>query len=297
MATEKQKKRRRRFGDRRDGRRLRSLSPMGQLIPYIMKERSDSQNHLKDSVNVQNIDEYIREKRREGYGGFGIMHVIIAAYIRTISQFPGLNRFVSGQKIYSRDGDIQISLVIKKDIKLDSPDTVVKAKFTPEATALDVYNQYMEIITGYRTVKNSKFDDTAKILNYIPGLIKRGTFDFFRFLDYFGLLPKFLTSVSPFHGSLFLTSMGSLGIPPIYHHLYNFGNVPVFCAFGVKRYANEIRDDGSVERKMYVDMAFVTDERICDGYYFAAALKYMRTLFANPRQLDAPPTEIKEDAD
>ena len=45
------------------------------------------------------------------------------------------------------------------------------------------------------------------------------------------LVPKELTDLSPFHGSIFITSMGSLGIPPIYHHLYDFGNIPVFVAF------------------------------------------------------------------
>jgi len=39
-----------------------------------------------------------------------------------------------------------------------------------------------------------------------------------KLLDYFGLAPYSLIKVSPFHGSMFITSLGSLGIPPIYHH-------------------------------------------------------------------------------
>ena len=57
-------------------------------------------------------------------------------------------------------------------------------------------------------------------------------------LEESGLLPRALTDLSPFHGSLYITSMASLGIPPIYHHLYDFGNVPVFCSFGKKRRAS-----------------------------------------------------------
>lgn len=45
----------RRFGDRKDGRRVRSLTPMAQLIPYIMKERSDSQNHLAETLDIGRV--------------------------------------------------------------------------------------------------------------------------------------------------------------------------------------------------------------------------------------------------
>ena len=61
--------------------------------------------------------------------------------------------------------------------------------------------------------------------------------------------------------------MGSLGIPPIVHHLYDFGNMPVFVAFGCKYHKNEVLDDGTVVRRKYIDYTVNTDERICDGFY------------------------------
>ncbi len=286
---------RRRWGDRRDGRRVRSLSPMAQLIPYIMRERSDAQNHIRESINVDRVLDYINEKRRAGLQGFGFMHVMIATYIRAAAEYPGINRFINGQKIFTREGWIEISLVIKKEMVLESPDTVVKITLPPSATALDVYYAMQEKILGYRDVMDSSFDKTAKIINAIPGLLKRFTIGVLYFLDYFGLLPRFLTRISPFHSSLYVTSMGSLGIPPIYHHLYNFGNVPAFCSFGTKQRRSELRRDGSVAEHSYIDVTFVLDERICDGYYYAAALKYMKRFFRDPWLLDTPPAEVKED--
>ena len=111
------------------------------------------------------------------------------------------------------------------------------------------------------------------------------------------MLPKFLLEVSPFHGSLFFTSMGSLGIPPIYHHLYDFGNVPVFCSFGKKRRVYELQRDGTVVLRKYVDWNLVTDERVVDGFYFASALRYIHALFQDPWQLDEVPAEIRRDQD
>lgn len=92
-----------------------------------------------------------------------------------------------------------------------------------------------------------------------------------------------------------ITSMGSLGIPPIYHHLYNFGNIPVFIAFGAKYYKNELKLDGTVERNKYIDYTVVTDERICDGFYFASALKVLKDCLCNPDKLDTPPETVVED--
>jgi len=120
---------------------------------------------------------------------------------------------------------------------------------------------------------------------------------FLKLLDYFGLLPVFLTELSPFHGSLFFTSMGSLGIPPIYHHLYDFGNLPVFGAFGMKRKAYEVLEDGTVVQRKYIDCKFVLDERIVDGYYYATFFKYYKRLIAHPELLDNPPEEIAKDID
>ncbi|HPE96079.1 MAG TPA: hypothetical protein PLT66_08450, partial [Bacillota bacterium] len=143
----------------------------------------------------------------------------------------------------------------------------------------------------------SEFDSVARIINLIPGLFKKFTVWLLNLMDYFGLLPRFLTKLSPFHGSLFITSMGSLGIPPIYHHLYDFGNVPVFCSYGAKRTVIELNRQGKAVEKKYVDYTFVTDERICDGHYFASALKLFKEIMKHPEQLSSPPEKVIDDID
>jgi hypothetical protein len=44
-------------------------------------------------------------------------------------------------------------------------------------------------------------------------------------------------------------------------------------------------------------MKVTTDERICDGYYYASAFKMMKKLFENPRVLENPPETVVEDID
>jgi hypothetical protein len=277
----------------REGRYLKTISPMSKVSPYIMVRRSDAQNYIQDSFDVEAAEDYIFKKRSEGLKGFGMMHVLVAAYIRTVSQRPGINRFIRGQKVYARNC-VEIMITIKREMKLNSPDTVLKIEFDPASTAEDVYTKMTSVIDASRN-SVSDFDDTAKILNYIPGVFLKFAVWCLKFADYFGWLPRKLTRLSPFHGSFAITSMGSLGIPPIYHHLYDFGNIPVFLAFGARRIENVLSEDGSVRQKRIIDYKFVTDERICDGYYFASALKMIREILQKPAQLDAPPETVVED--
>lgn len=277
----------------KEWRRLKSLSPMTVVIPYVMTNRVGSQNFIRDTVDIERLEKYMKEKQLSGMSNISMMHIMIAAYIRLVSQRPALNRFIRGQRVWTRR-NVEVSLNIKREMTLDSPDTVVKITLPPDATLKDVYEALNDKIVSYRANPGGDFDKVAKLLTYMPGLVFKFFVGFIRFLDYFGLAPKLIREVSPFHCSYFITSMGSLGIPPIYHHLYDFGTCPVFFSFGAKRRAYEIDMDGVVKKKQYMDFTFVTDERICDGFYFASALKLLKNICRNPWQLDEVPEVIPD---
>ena len=285
------------WGDRSDGRRVRTLSPMAQITSYFQVERNTCSNLFEESFEITHVERYIRQKRREGLTDFGILHVLLAAYVRGIAKYPQLNRFISGQKVYSRGNDIQYCMVIKKNMSIESPDTSIKVHLTPYDTAVDVYNKTNATIEKVKATQelDGGVDHVIGLFNLIPGVVLKFTVWLLKFLDYFGMLPKFLLELSPFHGSVFFTSMGSLGIPAIIHHLYDFGNLPVFGAFGCKRKALELQEDGTIVQRKYVDLKFVTDERIVDGFYYATFFKYFRRLLAHPEILDNPPEVVEKD--
>jgi len=289
--------RKRRFGDRSDGRRLRTLDPYNAMTPFIMRTRNDSTNYMEDSIEVTNADRYLRSKRVQGYPGMGILHLLIATYVRTASQFPAINRFVSGQRIYSRD-HIEFVMTIKKEMKTSAPETSVKANFDLSDTISDVYNKLqLEIEKVKNEGEDTTTDDLARLFMKLPRLILKITVRFLEILDYFGMLPKALLKASPFHGSMIITDLGSIGLPPNFHHLYNFGNLPVFIAFGAKRKARELMADGTVAERKYVDYKFSMDERCCDGFYFSQAFKLFKNLLGNPELLDEPPGTVVKDVD
>lgn len=278
----------------KEGRRIKTLPAISYLIPYLMPQRNDALNYVADSIDISNIEKYVARKRAEGYEGFGIMHVFMAAYVRTVAENPAINRYIRGQRIYARNG-VQIIMTVKKEMNVQSPDTVIKISPDLGSTAVDVYRLLSKEIADGKQAADTSFDKLTKVINMIPGLFLRWTIKFLGFLDYFRLLPKGLVKLSPFHGSIVVTSMGSLGIPPIYHHIYNFGNIPLFMSFGAKRYENVVKADGTVAIRKMIDYKLTTDERVCDGFTYAVALKNLRFYLKNPDKLDTPPAEIIED--
>ncbi len=285
------------WGDRNDGRRIRGITPIYAVSPYIMVTRNTSSNYLRDTMECSGLDAYIRRKRLEGLTGFGMLHVVLAAYARCVAQYPGVNRFLSGQRIYSRGEEIEIALTVKPEMHKDSTETVIKIYLTPNDTAAEVYRKIQAQVDAIKDAPADKtnFDVLTVVLNLIPGLVLKFLVWFFKTLDYFGLLPRWLTKLSPFHGSLFITSMASLGIPPIYHHLYDFGNIPVFVCLGKKYRKREITKDGKSVLRWYIDYTFVTDERIVDGFYYASVLRCFRGVLQEPEQLDQRPAAVVPD--
>ena len=291
------KGKKKRFGDRKDGRLLRTREPMSVVETFILVDRTGATNYIQDKVEITKAEEYIKRKRKEGLNGFGLMHLMVAAYVRVASQMPAVNRFVSGQRVYARNR-IEVNIDIKKAMTLEAPNTCVKIILSPEDTAEEVYRKMKEVIDEEKGGgADSDFDSVAGAFAKFPKLFFKFSIWFLKLLDYFGWLPKSLLEVSPFHGSFFITSMGSLGIPPIFHHLYSFGNVPVFCAIGPKRTEYEIDRDGNIVKKKYMDYTFSTDERIVDGYYYATAFRMMKLCFSDPDKLDVPPEKVADDID
>lgn len=292
-----EQKRKRRWGDRKEGRKLRTIDPIIKMMPYIMKKRSDSQNFFTEKLDIAEAEKFCREQIRAGRKNFTLLHVIIASYIRVVSQRPAINRFVSGQKIYARN-NIEVLMTIKKKMALDGEETCIKVEFEPTDTVYDVYDKFNKAVESNKgETEGNDTENLAKILHKVPGWVLRCIVRFLFFLDYHGWLPKAILNLSPFHGSMIVTSMGSLGIRPIYHHIYDFGNLPVFVAYGAKQHGVRMDDDGVVKKYRYIEMKVTTDERICDGYYYASAFKMMKKIFEHPRVLENPPEAVIEDID
>lgn len=285
----------RRFGDRKEGRLLRSLPAFAKFVPFIMPTRNDACNQYEESFEVSDVDRRLRKLRVDGYKGIGILHFIIAAYIRGVSMLPGINRFVVGRRIYARD-NIEVVMTVKRSLAIDATETTIKVVFEPTDTIFDVYRKMNEKIDEIKTVEgNNNTEDVAEAMCKAPRFLLRFVLTILRIMDYFGWLPQSLLDASPFHGSMIITDLGSLRIGPIYHHIYNFGTLPVFISFGAKRHAYELDRHGNMVDRKYVDCKFVMDERTVDGHYYAQFLQAFRYICQHPEIIETPPTKVVED--
>ena len=287
----------RRFGDRKEGRLLRSLDPYTKFMPYIMPTRNDGCNQYEESFEITQVDRRLRALRQEGYKGLGLLHFIIAAYVRCVSMLPGVNRFVVGRRIFARN-NIEIVMTVKRSMSVDATETSIKVIFEPTDTIFDVYRKMNEKIEEIKSSdENTSTDDVAQTLCSLPRGILRLAVTILRVMDYFGWLPQGLLDASPFHGSMIITDLGSLRLAPIYHHIYNFGTLPVFIAFGSKYHKYELNRKGEVCDNKYIDLKCVMDERMCDGHYYSQFLQGMRYIFQHPEIIETPPTKVVEDID
>ena len=285
----------RRPGDRKDGRLLRTLPAFNKFVPYIMPQRNDRFVHYEEAFEVSAVDRRLRQLRVDGYKGIGMLHFLIATYVRTVSMLPGLNRFVAGRRIYAHK-DIEVVMTVKRELTIDATETTIKVRFQPTDTIFDVYRKMNEKINEIKdSDENNGTEDFAEVAAGLPRFLLRAAIGLLRMMDYFGWLPEKLTDVSPFHGSMIITDLGSLRIGPVYHHIYNFGTLPVFIAFGAKRHAYEINRQGKVIDNKYVDTKMVVDEGIVDGHYYAQLVRAFRYMFEHPEILESPPTKVVED--
>ncbi len=276
----------------REGHRIKKLYPFDTFIPFVMVERSDSQNTVNDFFDIAPTERFIKEMRDEGLEGFGVLHVILASYVRMVSQRPKTNRYIRGQHIYGRN-EITVSLAIMRKMSIDGMETTIKMHFKPDYDIYQIYDEVTKKIEqGMRDTPTDKY---AGLLTKIPGLFLKFAMWLLKTLDYFNLLLPALKEASPFHASMFITNMASLNIPPIRHHLYNFGNCPLFIAFGAKRTMYDFTEDGDPIKKRVVDITVNMDERTTNGYYWASSLKMFKHYMAHPELLKEKPEEVFED--
>lgn len=272
------------FGFRSDGKRVKNVSLLFRIIPHIMRTREDSQVYFSQDVPIKFMEAYINKKAQEGIK-LSYMHIIYAAIVRTIYERPWLNRFVIDGRTYDRN-DIFVSLTIKKSLEDSSPETVVKLRFTGKETILDIKEKLEGAILQNKDIKmKNNMDKLVLALGKTPNIVLKLVVGLFKVLDKYGLLPKKIIELSPFHTSAFLTNVGSLGIDAIYHHLYNFGTTSLFFAMGKKKKGFIHEDEEIIEEKC-ISIAFVGDERICDGYYYANSFKLFNKYIKKPELLE-----------
>ena len=278
--------------DRADGKLLRHTDPMYRVVAHIMKKRSDSMNSITLDIPLEPIEKYIRLKKKEGIN-LSHMAVIMAAFNRTVCDFPALNRFVVNKRVYARN-EIAIGMVVLK-MGATGAETMNKIYLQPEDTILDVNRRINEYVEASRDVADENpTDKIIKVLVGIPGLLRVGV-AVLKWMDWHNLLPKAIIKASPMHNTMVFTNLASIRTNHIHHHAYDFGTTSLVMAAGNTREVPRRTRDGEIVHDKCLPLGLVMDERIASGYYFSQAFRKMKEYFRNPALLEEPPERILAD--
>ncbi len=277
---------------RADGRKLKNVDPMYQIVPHIMTERHDAMNMITLDIPLEPLQKYIRKKAEEGIK-LSHMMLILAAYVRIVAEFPALNRFVANRKVYAHK-DLTISMVVLKTNSRED-ETMSKIYLEPTDTIFDVKEKVGTYIDENRKYNNdNSTDKIVKALLSIPGLLRVGV-NILRWMDKHGLLPRAIIEASPFHASFLITNLASIRTNHIYHHVYDFGTTSISMALGNMREVPRRTLDGEIVHERCIPAGMVMDERIASGSYFALAFRAFKRYLKNPELLEQPPKEVKVD--
>ena len=282
------------FGFRPDGRRLRDVDPIVQITPYLMPMRCDAQVFLQHKLDYEKAARYIAEKNRQGEK-ITFMQIIAAAYVRSVSQNPELNRFIFNKQYFARK-NCSLSYVVLKDPQNNASNEVTaRIEFDLTDTIFDVRDRMIAAQEKIRTAEDDAFvTKLASFLLKIPGLATI-IIGLYRLLDRYGLAPGFLIRELPFYSGLFITNNASIGLNHVWHHIYNFGNVSMFIGMGTIMKEATVDSDGKARMKRWLPLGMTADERISSGAHYAAFFASMLRYMSQPELLEVPPESVRFD--
>ncbi|MBO5974038.1 MAG: 2-oxo acid dehydrogenase subunit E2 [Clostridia bacterium] len=286
------------FWKRKGARLLKTLSPYDSLLCHVMTKRSDAQVYFTDYVDCAPIDEYIKKVETENGVRLSYLDVVNAALIRVYAKMPALNRFVMNGRIFANN-DIKIAMAMKKSMRDDGGSTTVKVSFTGHENILEVQEMFQkELWKNKEADSSNSTDKLMETLMSLPTPLLRIIVAILKWLDTISALPQSLLDALPFHSSIFVTYLKSIGIRGIYHHIYDFGTIGMFMCIGKEQYMPVV-DKKTLEVKgaKMLELKVVCDERICDGLYHARAMRLIRKILENPEQLSERLEKVERDVD
>ena len=279
------------FGRRPDGKRLKNMDPIIRITPYLMPMRCDAQVFLEYKLDYEKMSRYIVNKGREGQK-ITFMQIIVAAYVRTVSRHPEVNRYIFNKQYYARNNCSVSYAVLKDPQNPESSETTVRIEFDPADTLFDVRDRMDHAVETSRATQDGDFViRLAKFVLSVPGLTTLLVAGY-RLLDRYGLAPKFIMRELPFYSGLFITNNGSIGLPAPLHHIYNFGNVSQFIGMGTVTKEAFTEPDGRVRMRRWMPLGLAADERVCSGAHYSYFFADLLHLIANPEELEVPPDKV-----
>ncbi len=267
------------LGRRPDADLVRDAPPYRRMMPLLMRARNESAVYFEQRIDATCALARLEAERARGKQ-LTFLHLVLHALGQMFAERPRLNRFVSGGRLWQRRG-IWVSFSAKKAFRDDAPIVVVKRRLDPAQPLDEMVAELSGELDEARSDRQSPTDKEVSLLLRLPHFLLSLAIGLSRWLDSHGLLPLAMLRHDPFYASVFVANLGSLKIDAAYHHLYEYGPIPLFLTIGRFEDAVVAGPDGpAVQKRVVLKWSF--DERTEDGLYCAAALEILRRRLEDP---------------
>ena len=284
------------FGRRPDGRRVKGIDPVMRITPYVMPMRCDAQVFLKHRADLEAMSRYIRRQKAEKNEQISYMQIVVAAYVRAVSQHPEVNRFIMNKQLFARNNCSAAFTILKNPANPDDGEAVVKIKFDLTDTIYDVRDRMTAAVAANRGDQPAGFvDRLLAFLFAVPGLATV-IVGLVKALDRYGLAPGILMEELPFYVGMYITNTASIGLHDVNHHRDNWGDVGLFFGMGTPEKLAVV-ENGETRMKRTLPIGITADERVCSGAHYGRFFSDMKRYLDHPELLELPPEKIRFDGE
>src|ERR1044071_3034459 len=232
------------FGRRRDGT-LAKVAPYRRIMPFLMRGRNESMVLFEQHLDMSRAQPWLAAWEARTGPHATAVPLLLPAPARALHEARHPHRFPAGESF------AEMVAALTTDIRIARSDAL------------------------------SKVDKELGFFLRLPGFLLAASVGLLRWLDSHGMAPFALIGDDPLYTSAFIANLGSLKIDAAYHHLYEYGNCPLFCTVGRLATA-PIIVDGAVEARPSLLLRYSYDERGEDGFYAASAIAKVRGWIEDP---------------
>ncbi|MGM9590415.1 MAG: 2-oxo acid dehydrogenase subunit E2 [Faecousia sp.] len=279
----------RKWGDRKDGIWLKDIPAMNRIMPDLMPNRADNEAYINVDIDTRPLNAYL-EQLNEGRTSdkYTAFHLISAAIGKAFILRPRMNRFIVGSKMFQRK-NVTIAFVVKKQFSDRATEALAFFDYDPEETLASFHQKIMRVIHQGRSSEEKDTSTGAMdIISKLPQWLLTAVVKTVLWLDKYGWAPEALIGSDPNHAAIFLTNLGSIGLPGGYHHLANWGTNSCFVVVGKKFMKAEYDQAGNADVHEVIPLGITLDERIADGYYYSGTVALVKELLEHPQLLELP---------
>ena len=283
------------MGDRFDAKYLKDVDSMHFIMPFMYPDRCDNQAFFTFKIDLTNLNEYLEKKNAENPDyKYNMFQCVVTAALKTIFLRSRLSVFIHNRKMYRRN-EVSAAFTVKQEFSDNGGEVLAFLHAKPEWNIDDVHNEIRRQLLKLKT--KGYTDESTSImdkLNKAPKWITRPLIGGICRLEKKGLIPPALVETDPYHSSIVLANLGSIGLPNGYHHLTNWGTTSMFLLIGTIGRLPFYEND-TVTFRDGVEIGFTVDERIADGFYFARSIKMLQLFLDQPELLERPMNEKLSD--